>query len=205
LVDAGLRVVRMGIQTASESTKKLYKRNYSQDIIKKAVLTINSFKDKLKMIFYDIIVDNPWESDDQLVETLMFFSELPPPYYLNLFSLTFYPGTELYTVARRDGIIKDDLNDVYRKYYHSYGKTYFNMLFVLQGEYTKRGMRIPSAAMAILTDRFVRRSGLGWIFLALVKLPIIISRFFYLMREGFNAVRAKDISRIVRYVIRRTR
>ncbi len=199
LVDAGLKVVRMGIQTANGPTKKLYKRNYPNHMIEKAVVLINGFKDKLKMIFYDIIIDNPWETDDQLAETLMFLSTLPPPYSLNIFSLAFYPGTELYDAAVKDGIIKGDLKELYRQSYHSHKKTYLNRLFFLLHEYAKRGMRLKPSVMSVLTRPSVRGSAPGWILMALVTIPVIISRAAYLARASFNAVRTGDVARISRY------
>jgi len=50
---------------------------------------------------YEVIVDNPWETDQDLVDTLMFLSRLPPPYHLAVYSLTFFPDTELYQKAKR--------------------------------------------------------------------------------------------------------
>ena len=94
LVDAGLIEIRMGIQTAGTITKKLYKRPHTNQQIENAVRMINEYKDKLRAK-YDIILDNPWETDQDQIETLMFLSKLPVPYWLTLFSLNFFPGTDI--------------------------------------------------------------------------------------------------------------
>jgi radical SAM superfamily enzyme YgiQ (UPF0313 family) len=129
LVDAGLNHLKMGIETGSKRGKELYKRKDTNQQVENAAKIINEFKDKIKRPKYDIILDNPWETDEDLIETLMFLSKLPTPYILSIFSLSFYPGTELYMKAIKDGIIKDDIKDVYRKRYHDNKKTYLNSLF----------------------------------------------------------------------------
>ena len=99
---------RMGIQTASKKMLKMYNRNCSNQQVENAVRLINEFKDKIKLPVYDIMLDNPWQTDEDLVETLMFLSRLPVPFYSNFFSLTAYPGTELYELALKDGKIADE-------------------------------------------------------------------------------------------------
>ena len=51
----------------------------------KALVTVNDYKDKVRA-YYDIILDSPWDTDQDAIETLMFLSKLPTPYKLNLFS-----------------------------------------------------------------------------------------------------------------------
>ena len=54
----------------------------------------------------------------------MFLAKIKTPWLLNLFSLSFYPGTDLYDRAKKDGIITDDLNEVYRKSFHGFKNNY---------------------------------------------------------------------------------
>ena len=44
LVDAGLTEMRMGIQTAGERTKVLYKRPHSNEEVENAVVMVNNYK-----------------------------------------------------------------------------------------------------------------------------------------------------------------
>ena len=83
LVDAGLTEMRMGIQTAGERTKVLYKRPHSNEEVTNAVVMVNDYKDKVKA-YYDIILDSPWDTEGDAIETLTFLSKLPTPYKLNL-------------------------------------------------------------------------------------------------------------------------
>jgi radical SAM superfamily enzyme YgiQ (UPF0313 family) len=193
LADAGLQVIRMGIQTGNEGIKRLYKRHYSNQQIEQTARTINEFKDRFKRITYDVILDNPWESDEDLVKALIFFSRFPVPFSLNFFSLTFYPETELYKMAKKEGIITDDLTDVYRKYYLNYKRTYLNNLFLLLSNYAKKGKRISPAIMSLLVNRTLRK-------LRLSHLLYIILRLKYLLDEGLADIRKRDPSRITRYI-----
>jgi radical SAM superfamily enzyme YgiQ (UPF0313 family) len=156
LVDAGLVEVGIGIQSVSEGAKKLYIRPHSNQKIANAARLVNEYRDQVKAA-YDIILDSPWETDEDLTETLMFLSKLPTPYQLSIYSLVFFPGTELYEKAKKEGIIKDDLNDVYRKYYRGCTNTHLNKLFFLLNDYTMMGIGISPIIMFILTHKITKK------------------------------------------------
>lgn len=157
LVDAGLESVRMGIQSASEHTKKLFKRNYANQNILNAANIFTKFKDKLGRIRYDIILDNPFETDNEVIETLLFVAQLPTPYMLTLFALTLYPETELYYRARQEGLITDDHKDVYNKNIHGYKRTQLNRLFEILSRYAKRDMKLPYSLIRLMTRKNMLR------------------------------------------------
>lgn len=200
LLDAGMTRLRMGIQTGSERTKRLYKRNYSNQLVEESTAIINEFTDRLDSVIYDIILDNPWETDEDLIDTLMFLVRLRPPYSLMFFSLTFYPETDLYKKAKRDGIIKDDLNDVYAKNYLSYSKTYLNRLFALQARFAHQGDTMSPRTIMLLTHWITRRTGLGYLLYAILMGKSIIKRGKHLLIEGLKDTRRKDTTRIIRFL-----
>tara|TARA_X000000368_G_scaffold30941_1_gene23009 strand:- start:219 stop:1082 length:864 start_codon:yes stop_codon:yes gene_type:complete len=154
LVEAGLIEMRMGIQTLAEKTKRLYKRPHSNKQIYEAVKIINNHKDKVK-VRYDIILESPWDTEDNTIETLRFLAKMPAPYNLNLFSLVFFPGTDLYTKAKKEGIIRNDLEDVYRKHYgdESLKRSFLTSLFYLLHDYGSVGANIPEWVMKFLTNK----------------------------------------------------
>jgi anaerobic magnesium-protoporphyrin IX monomethyl ester cyclase len=106
IVDAGLRLPIMGIQSGSARIQKLYQRHTSNEQMLRAARLIHSFRDRVSRPMYDLITDNPYETDEDRFETLQFIHSLPPPYKLSLYSLTFYPGTEIYRRAKADGFIR---------------------------------------------------------------------------------------------------
>jgi len=203
LVDSDLISVRMGIQTGAEDTKKLYNRHHSNEKVEKAVRLINEFKNKIRLPGYDIILDNPWETEDDIIETLMFLSKLPTPYKLMLYSLTLFPGTELYELAKKEGIVKDDLKDVYCKDFGDCKKTYLNKLFFLLNEYTMRGGRISPKMMSLLTNGRLRQLKLNWLLYIMLKVRhlhlTIPIRIKYLLREGWEGIRKGDFSQTHNY------
>jgi len=203
LVDAGLTGIRMGIQTGSERTKRLYKRYYSNEQVEEAVKMINEFKDKIKSPTYDIILDNPWETDEDLCETLMLLLRLPPPYYLGLYSLTFYPETELYELAKKDGLIFDESKNIYNKWMFGLKKGYLNKLFILMDEYTRSGSKISNKLMLLLTDRKLRKLKLSYLLYLVLKIKVNrISWVKDLLYRSLNDIKRGDLSKISLFIKR---
>lgn len=131
LVDAGLHYMELGIQSGSPKTRTLYHRNIKNETIIKSAKILNKFTDKIRPPVYDIILDNPYETTDDLIQTIELVKQLPRPYLLQLFTLTFYPGTELYEIALKDGLITDKFEDIYRKSYLDYEQNYLNLIIYL--------------------------------------------------------------------------
>jgi len=163
LVDAGLVEIRMGIESASEQMRKEYKRPQTENKVKKAAALLSEFGDRLTP-YYDLIIDNPWESEESEVETLRFMTRLPQPFELILYSLTFYPGTDIYDQAKEEGLIHDDIEDVYRKYYHSFRPTYLNELFKVLTHYAHWRKEVPVWAFDLASHPVVRRLPIKGIF-----------------------------------------
>ncbi|MDY0038742.1 MAG: radical SAM protein [Desulforhabdus sp.] len=112
LVDAGLTTVGMGIQSGSDRIIKLYKRErvgHARQSLNAAKI-INSYKGKL-FPYYDFIVENPYESRDDLLETVRLLIRLPRPFRARVYALSFFPGTPLYTKASADGLLYDEMYD----------------------------------------------------------------------------------------------
>ena len=203
-IDAGLQELRLGIQSGSSRIRRMYNRNHSNQQIEDAIKTIYSFRDKLKRMNYDVIVDNPWETEEDTIETLRLLSRIPYPRHLIVYSLTFFPGTPLYERAKEEGIIRDDLEDVYRKFYHSIKNTYLNQLFFLLDDLCARrnlGWLIP-----LLTSKVARKVRPLWL-VRLLRNPAIlrefVERWSLLMAEGFKALLKGDWRRVWRYLRRR--
>ena len=202
LVDAGLVFIRMGVQTASARSQKLYQRHTSNQQDEKAARILNMFKDRIGAPQYDIILDNPWETDQDSTETLMFLSKLPVPFVLCLYSLTFYPETDLYRKAREDGFITDDLTDVYRKHYHPCKKTYLNDLFILLDDYAKKGRQLSPQVMSLLTNQTLRRLKVTMLIYTFMRLDLIARKHGRksVSREIMRYVQKWDWTRLKSYI-----
>ena len=201
LVAAGLTSIRMGIQTGSERTKKMYGRPHSNQKVEDCVNIIHEFRDKIPLPQYDIIINNPWETHEDLVSTLMFFAKLPTPYRLSVFSLIFYPGTELYDKAVKDGIISDDLNDIYRKSYNVVAdvtsgrlmnQSYINNLIYLLYVFSLNGLNLSTKTWMVMVNRksnFLK----SWFLYFIMKLRASFLLKKRLFKQTYSAVKGESI------------
>lgn len=95
LLDAGMRRIKMGIQTGSDRILKFYKRPATASVTLRAVTIISEFTDYMIPPTYDIILDNPVETREDVTDSLKFVYHMPRPFNLNIFSLRLMPNTEL--------------------------------------------------------------------------------------------------------------
>lgn len=132
LIKLGLKSVAMGIQSGSGKTLALYKRRTFQHQILNATQILNKYSNAIGKPNYDIMLDNPWETQEDKIETLRLLDKVPQPYNLMFYSLTLYPETELYQKAKQEGMIKDEVKEVYLKSHAlDIKNTYFNNLIFL--------------------------------------------------------------------------
>lgn len=110
LADAGMKGVWIGIQSGSQRVRKeVFKRHYSNKALLKQA---DIFQTHGVSVRYDFILDNQFESFEESLESIYLMLELPQPYSLNLFSLKYFPNTEITQMALDKGILKEsDLDD----------------------------------------------------------------------------------------------
>lgn len=134
LIEAGLLRGRIGIQTASERIlREVYNRkNYNDEIVRCSTLFARYAK-QLVPPAYDVILDNPWETSDDRLQTLQLLRRLHRPYLLNLYSLNFYPNTEIHRMALEQSLVGVDESLGYTKSYLAWDHTYLNCLIALAG------------------------------------------------------------------------
>lgn len=119
LKDSMLAGVWLGIQSGSYRIRKdIYKRNYTNEQLFKQ---IDIFHRNQIDVRYDIIMNNPFESFNETLETIDLLLALPEPFSVNLFSLKFFPNTEITKMALENGIITyDEVNDQLKDYQSNY-------------------------------------------------------------------------------------
>ncbi|MCA1903139.1 MAG: B12-binding domain-containing radical SAM protein [Candidatus Hydrogenedens sp.] len=115
LVDAGMTWTNMGLQSGSDRTCiEIYKRPTKSETFLKAAQIVSEYP---VGIYYDIILDNPFETLEDRLNTSLILSRTPRPFMPLFFSLRFYPGTELRKRAIEEGILKEN-PIVYEDYFH---------------------------------------------------------------------------------------
>ena len=122
-LDAGLEKIQMGIQTGSEEfNRNIYNRFITnKDVIRTAKI-LNKYKNRMIPPEYQLIIANPYETQKDVLATIDLLEKLPKPFFCQPFSLVFFPGTQLFNKALKDGIIKSQTDSCYNLNYIDYMK-----------------------------------------------------------------------------------
>ncbi|MBS3157274.1 radical SAM protein [Candidatus Woesearchaeota archaeon] len=108
LVDAGLTDIIIGIQSGSDRVNfEIFNRFITQEQLLKCARVANKFSDKLA-VMYDLITTNPYETPEDIMDTIKLLMKIPPPFYLSVNNLIYFEGTPLYKQALKDGYIKSE-------------------------------------------------------------------------------------------------
>ncbi len=105
LVDAGLKFIQMGVQTGSQRVlDEVFERNTRVKETNAVIQELTAYKksDDIDLLL-DFIIDNPYETREDIFLTYKLLTELPLHVTVNVFYLTFFPGTPLYERAVKDG------------------------------------------------------------------------------------------------------
>jgi len=179
LKDAGLSMVVMGVQSGSDRVNlDIYNRRVRFTTVMKAAELISEAK---ASGFYEMIVDNPYETEEDEMETINSMSELKRPYIISLAHMTFFPGTPLTEKAIKDNVASPDAY-LYR-YMVKIDKTYFNKLLNIT-PYT------PRFLVRYLNRPAASRNGIQTVMVSI--LHFMIKRtveplvFLYIMARSLN-------------------
>ncbi|MGB2987801.1 MAG: radical SAM protein [Phycisphaerae bacterium] len=181
-----ISLISMGIQSGSPDTlKNIYERPTAIETIVEGINTLAQQKVRAE---YHYLVNNPFDSDRNRIETLRFAAtHHRGPAILRIFPLQFYPGTPLYDRARREGVISDRHDSAYQYTYT--GKTHLldsgYLDIWLRVVLNLRNMGIPRFAVHRVID--------------VVTNPAVRS---LLDRKWFAPV-AYGIYRVVRFIVRK--
>jgi len=156
----GLSWIFMGLQSGSARiNKEIYKRFVSNKKFIEATKIIHKHN---IAGYYDVILDNPYETDRDLIRTVYLILRIPKPFMLQLFSLCFYQGTELYNRALKENLKFDNPLD---KNFVAYKQTYLNRLVRLTPLY-------PMMFIRLMVKN--RKSGFAKYLLRLIYYPSIL-------------------------------
>jgi anaerobic magnesium-protoporphyrin IX monomethyl ester cyclase len=176
LKEAGLAWVTMGLQSGSERTNR---EVYGRHVSNRKFLEATELAKKYSVSgYYDVILDNPFEAEEDVISTIKVLREIPKPFQLQLFTLTFYKGTDIYGMMQKK---MGDGTELPIQNYFSYKPSFLNKL-----------VRISPLIPSALVDYFIRTRKEPLARLALSLLHVFIVTliepfsYFYLMLKGFN-------------------
>ncbi|KPJ62033.1 MAG: hypothetical protein AMJ42_00275 [Deltaproteobacteria bacterium DG_8] len=181
LVDSGMLRTRVGIQCGSQRVlDEIYKRKQDNETVVQISHILQKYPKKLTMPNYDIIVDNPWETQKDRLQTIDLLSKLAPPFSLNIFSLMFFPGTSLYSKAIQENIINENTKVTH---YLNYKPTYLNLIIALFGIF-----KVPEWLLKILLSKRLVNTKRNFVALHHILYNLI------LYRRGICSIVTRDFS-----------
>lgn len=152
---AGLEGINIGTITGSDRIQReIYNRSALADqyIAKAEIL-----KKHRVIIGYDIILCNPYEKDDDIIATINLLMRLPKPYTVFTHALAYFPGTELYERALRDGVIDEKAHAksyrkaVFKVFRYDGPSLYLNIVLSMMRGRARR-IRFPACDLYMLPD-----------------------------------------------------
>lgn len=162
LAEAGLWRISLGVESGSERTKKeVFDRPIPNETVLRASRTIRRYSSVAPCYFF--IIGNPYEDRQDLLDTLRLMTQMDYPYYTNIYNLVFFPGSELFDRAVRDGIIAGTRDSgfelhfraglKYREHAWKQRNLYLNgLLFLTEGKATRRRLGLlPRSMIPFLT------------------------------------------------------
>ncbi len=149
LVEAGLREIIMGIQSGAAHILALYDRPFSNEQVTRAAESIHSLQCWTSPPRYDLITDNPYETDTDRFETLRLIHRLPRPFKLSLYSLTLLPGTKLHEQAVSDGLVGSGDRTPYQHSFDNIQGNCYNLLLMCHS------WNLPGPLLRLVTHRAV--------------------------------------------------
>lgn len=165
LTRAGVFRISVGIQSASKRILEIYDRRVSVEAAKSAVEKLERIRPNMRkprIANYHFIVDNPYETAEDQIATLRFILRLPRRKSALCFSLVPFPGTAIYEMMRRDGLIYDESTQIFTKDFWDHQRNFTKYwLYLFFG-----GVPAP-VLRALLRPALVRIVNLGrpkWLF-----------------------------------------
>lgn len=110
LKEGGVEFVSMGLQGSDRLNKELYNRLENSESFLAACRILRQHR--IKYII-DVLLDNPYETEEDLKDIVCTLNRAPKPFGVNAFSLTLFPGTELRKRAKAEGYYEKFPTDPY--------------------------------------------------------------------------------------------
>ncbi|MGA2527201.1 MAG: radical SAM protein [Smithellaceae bacterium] len=132
LVWAGMSRAKMGIQSGSDKILKFYKRFDRPGLNAKSISIMSEFSKFMLAPIYDIIVDNPIETKDDIVATLQMFYDSPRPYRLYIHSLRILPDSEMERDFAALNIFPEDIGSILGNVKPTLANAMFHLLSVFK-------------------------------------------------------------------------
>lgn len=127
----GMNRIRMGVQSGSQRILDFYQRPTPPENVLAASNVCAEFAPKYQIPpAYDIIVDNPIETRQDVIDTLELVYNFGRPFTLNVFSLKVIPNTELERNMLEAGVDIEEISSNYANMPPHWGNMLLHLLVV---------------------------------------------------------------------------
>jgi anaerobic magnesium-protoporphyrin IX monomethyl ester cyclase len=168
LLGAGCAKVTMGVETASERVAALYGRQKFHKVLPAAIALLEKYRPRMSQSpTYQFIIDNPYETLDETVETLRLATSVSRPWHNPIYSLMFFPGTPLYERALQDGVITDKHAQIYSRNWLAQSQPFFQFWIRLyKANITPLLLRalLARGSVRLLTGELANKVWRSWLF-----------------------------------------
>jgi len=120
LLESGLTDVRIGIQSGSDKTLKVFKRNYRSKDVPKLLAPLDKNRNTIwdpphdnLHVALDFICDGVWETNDDKIDTIKLALKILKQYSIFFYTLVYLPGTQIFHEAIKNGWIDNNEDDIY--------------------------------------------------------------------------------------------
>lgn len=158
LLTAGLSDVRIGVQSGSNKTLKIFNRRYTVEELPTLVKNFGDRKtiwkgtnNKLRVAI-DFICDAPWENKKDKLDTIKLANNLLPAYSAFFYTLIYLPGTDIYELALKKGWANNRERDIYLRGIAGVDDNIYNRLLFLVAVLKERGARLPDEIISHVLD-----------------------------------------------------
>jgi len=128
LFNNGCAHITMGVETASERIADMYYRGNAHGTVEKAIALVEKYRHlQIPPPTYQFIIDNPWETLDEMLNTLRLACSFPRPWSNPIYSLMLFPGVPLYYKALEEGIIHNKTEQIYTKNWRSQSRPFLQL------------------------------------------------------------------------------
>ncbi len=160
LVEGGLRLLEIGVQSANPKTlTEVYDRSVLLDRSRYVIEKVMEYRRSHGVqLMLDFIVDNPYETEEQVLETVRYINSLPKGIRISTFSLCLFPGTPLFDRAVEDGLIDKEDETVYNigyKHMIRYQKNLPTLLMKIFSKYPG----VPRTLTRLLSSKTISSLG----------------------------------------------
>lgn len=185
LLDTGLYAGQMGVQSGSQRIlDEVFNRKIPVVKTKEVLGKLEKLnKDHGIIPFVDFIIDNPYETEEDILKTYHYIVDVSPETKLNIFVLAFFPGTPIYERALKDGYIDPFDRKTFRSYRVRkilYQKNYATFLvLMLQGLHF-------SVLRRYIPKRFLHALGSGIMLKVASIMPRVVFRLLIFVAQVLN-------------------